>query len=192
VNAVAIILAAGEGRRLGGAAKALLARPDGRSFLATVVDSARAAGVGEVVVVVGPPYRDEVAGAARRLNIEVVDNPEPQRGMASSVALGFGFAREQFRGAEVALLWPVDHAGVRGETAAAVLARDGDIVVPTYGGRGGHPTLFRASVWPQLAACGSAPDGARSVVRADPARVTRFEVDDPGVVADVDTPADLK
>lgn len=186
-----MIVAAGAGRRLGGAAKALLVRPDGRTFLAAVVESARAAGVRDVVVVVGRPYRDEVAAAARSLGAEVVDNPAPERGMASSVAVGFRFAREQLGRADGALLWPVDHASVRTETVAQVLSRGGAIVVPTFGDRGGHPTLFAREVWDELAACEQAPDGARSVVRSDPDRVTRFEVSDAGVVADVDTPADL-
>jgi len=186
-----LILAAGAGRRLGGAAKALLERADGRTFLAAIVDTARAAGVRDIAVVVGPPFRDEVAAAARSLGVAVTDNPAPERGMASSVALGFRFALDRLGDAEGALLWPVDHAQVRGDTAAEVMARAGAIVVPTYRGRGGHPTLFRRQVWEELAACGDAPDGARTVVRADPSRVTRFEVDDPGVIADVDTPADL-
>lgn len=190
MTAAAVILAAGAGRRLGGAAKALLRDADNLSFLEVVASRARRAGVTEIAVVVGPPYGDEVAAEAERLNLDVVRNPNPERGMASSVALGFAHLIET-GAADAALLWPVDHAAVTGDTVAAVLAADSVIAVPTYGGRGGHPTLFRAPVWPELVACAGAPDGARSVVRSEAGRVIRFAVDDPGVVADVDVPEAL-
>ena len=62
-------------------------------------------------------------------------------------------------------------------------------MVPTRGGRGGHPAVVARALWPALAACGDAVDGARGVIRAaDPRRVA---VDDPAVVRDVDTAADL-
>ena len=190
MTAAVVILAAGSGRRLGGAAKALLRDSQGRSFLEVVAARARAAGVTEIAVVVGPPYGDEVSAEVERLSLDVVRNPNPARGMASSVALGFAHLLETAT-AGSALLWPVDHAAVTGATVSAVLAAAGEIAVPTYGGRGGHPTLFRVSVWPELAACADAADGARSVVRSDAARVNRFAVDDPGVLADVDTPEQL-
>ena len=85
----AVILAAGAGTRLGGVAKALLEARDGRTFLATIVGTAREVGLVDAVVVVGPPYGDAVAAAARALGVRVVTNPEPARGMSSSVALGF-------------------------------------------------------------------------------------------------------
>lgn len=86
----AVILAAGSGTRLGGVAKALLAGADGRTFLATVVATARDAGANDIVVVVGPPFGESVAAQARELGARIVVNPQPERGMASSVALGFG------------------------------------------------------------------------------------------------------
>jgi len=86
----AVILAAGAGTRLGGVAKALLTGADGRTFLARVVGTAHEAGTDDIVVVVGPPFGDAVAAGARELGARVVVNPQPERGMASSVALGFG------------------------------------------------------------------------------------------------------
>ncbi|HEX5060056.1 MAG TPA: nucleotidyltransferase family protein [Kofleriaceae bacterium] len=86
----AVILAAGAGTRLGGVAKALLTGSDGRTFIAKVVATAREAGTDDIVVVVGPPFADAVATQARELGVRVVVNPQPERGMASSVAAGFG------------------------------------------------------------------------------------------------------
>jgi len=92
------------------------------------------------------------------------------------------------------LAWPVDHARVRADTVAAILRVAGRdlIVVPTSsGGRGGHPTAFGASLWPELRRAAALPEGARAVVRADPARVIRVAVSDPSAFRDIDTPDEL-
>jgi CTP:molybdopterin cytidylyltransferase MocA len=183
---VAVILAAGRGERLGGVAKALLRGEDGRTFL-----SAIAASIDRAVVVVAPPFGDDVAAAARGLDLDVVINDAPERGMASSVALGFERAAALFDGAEGALLWPVDCGGVAAATVSALVSGRAQIAVPVFDGRGGHPTWFGRAVWDELIACGAAPDGARAVLRRDPSRVARIDVPDPAVTRDVDSPGDL-
>jgi len=187
VSLAAVVLAAGAGARLGGVAKALLPAGDA-SFLARIAATARAAAVGELVVVVGPPFGPAVAAAARGLGATVVDNPDPARGMASSVALGFGALAARGPAAPAAaLLWPVDHPRVAVATVARLIARGAG--VPVHAGRGGHPALVPARLFAALAGCAAAPDGARGVLRGE---LPRIPVDDPGVVADVDVPADLE
>jgi CTP:molybdopterin cytidylyltransferase MocA len=208
----AVILAAGAGRRLGGVAKALLPHPAG-SYLAAIAATARDVGLLDAVVVVGAPFGDEVAAHARCLGLQVRVNPAPERGMASSVALGF--AAIAGGPAAAAWLWPVDHPAVTAATLRRLIAALGavlgavlgealgsalgptlgeagaagaEVARPCYRGRGGHPPLIARALWPALAACGDRADGARGVLRA--ARVVAVEVDDPGVVRDVDTPAD--
>jgi molybdenum cofactor cytidylyltransferase len=187
-----VVLAAGAGRRLGVVAKALLRRADGIGYLETVCATAAAAGAGIGVVVVGEPHRAVTEEEAARLGWPCVLNPDPDRGMASSVEVGFAYLEARVASARAALLWPVDHPGVRLETVERlVAAADAErIVVPAFGGRGGHPSLFGRNLWPELARCSHLEQGARSILRASPTRVTRIDVDDPGVVDDVDTPAD--
>lgn len=190
---VSVIVAAGAGRRLGGVAKALLPSAEaGVTFLARIAATASAAGASRAVVVVGPPHGAAVAAEARRLELEVAENHDPDRGMSSSVAIGFGHAEDRFAGAVAALLWPVDHARVEPATVAGLVrgASADAILVPTWGQRGGHPTAFGSDHWSALAGCDRLPRGARSVLDAA-ARVRRIPVADPGVVADVDHPADL-
>jgi molybdenum cofactor cytidylyltransferase len=181
----AVVLAAGRGERLGGVAKALLPAGD-RSFLAAVLATARAAGVDRARVVVGPPFGDDVATAARALGADVVVNDGPSRGMASSVAVGFtGVAGES------ALLWPVDHPYVTIATVRTILAvPPADVVVPRHQGRGGHPVRVGPAVWAALAAC--PPGGARVVLNDPRYRRIELDVDDPGVIRDVDTPDALR
>ena len=188
----AVVLAAGAGARLGGVAKALLPI-DGTTFLGAIVRAMAAAGVdpAAIAIVVGEPFGDAVAREAARhaLADAIVWNDEPSRGMASSVAIGFEqMARSS---AHAALLWPVDHARVQPATIEALddALADHDAAVPTFDHRGGHPVLVARALWPRLAACGEAPDGARGVIRA--ARVIRVPVVDPGVVRDVDVREDL-
>ncbi|HUJ63688.1 MAG TPA: nucleotidyltransferase family protein [Kofleriaceae bacterium] len=192
----AVILAAGAGTRLGTVAKALLVR-DGRSYLATILATARELGLHDAVVVVGPPHGDAVAAHARELGARIAHNPRPERGMASSVALGFAAITPPHRPAAVpeadaAWLWPVDHPFVAPATLRALVAALADhaAVRPTFGGRGGHPPLIARALWPRLAGCADLDGGARAVLAA--AAIADVAVDDPGCVRDVDTPADLE
>jgi molybdenum cofactor cytidylyltransferase len=176
--------------RLGGVAKALLSRRDGTTFLASVVACARAAGLADVVVVVGPPHAEAVAVHAHELGCRIAVNPAPSRGMASSVEVGFNAISESL--CDAAWLWPVDHPDVLPATLRALIGALGShsAVRPVVAGRGGHPPLIARTIWPQLAACGDVEGGARAVLSESDMR--DLEVDDPGCIRDVDTPADLE
>lgn len=192
----AVILAAGAGTRLGGVAKALLVDRSQQTFLTNIVMTLREVGVRDVIVVVGPPFGDAVADHACALDARVAVNPRPERGMASSVALGFSVldASPGDDAAEVnaAWLWPVDHPHVQPSTlrrlSSALMQHDA--VRPTYAGRGGHPPLVARSLFGRLAGCAGIEGGARAVLAA--ADTVDVEVDDPGVVRDVDTAIDLE
>jgi molybdenum cofactor cytidylyltransferase len=193
MTAVGVVLAAGAGKRMGNRAKAALLLPDGRTFLAAIAEAARAGGCARVIVVVGPPHEQETRAAALAAGItEIARNPDPDRGMASSLAAGLDCLDPHE--VDVMLAWPVDHPLVDSATVTAILrASHRDlIVVPTDpAGHGGHPTAFGASVWPELREAVARADGARGVVRAAPARVVRVAASAPGVFFDVDTPEDL-
>ena len=180
-----VVLAAGAGVRLGGVAKALV-EVDGASFLARVVATAAAVGIApvDVVVVVGPPHGERVAAAARALATTVIVNPDPARGMASSVAVGFAALAPAVT---AAFLWPVDHPWVRATTLAALLERGEG--VPVHVGRRGHPPLVARARFAALAAAVDHADGARGVLRG---ALPEVAVIDPGVVRDVDHPRDLE
>jgi molybdenum cofactor cytidylyltransferase len=188
-----VILAAGSGTRLGGVAKALLKRPDGRTFLEAIVATARDVGIGEAVIVVGAPFGDAVGAAGLALGCTPAENPAPEQGMASSVAVGFAaLDRLADLACTAAWLWPVDHPAVEPATLRALIASLGTHAAarPTFGGRGGHPPLVARSLWPSLASCAGVEGGARTVLAA--ADMIDVPVDDRGVVRDVDTPADLE
>lgn len=82
---------------------------------------------------------------------------------------------------------------MRTETVRALLraraAQRAAIAVPVHAGQRGHPVLFGREVFAELAA-GPLEAGARAVVGADPARVVEVEVQDFGILTDVDAPAE--
>jgi molybdenum cofactor cytidylyltransferase len=182
----AVVLAAGASERMGGQPKALLRTPEGRSYLQSITDAAKAGGASGVVVVVGPPHGDKIrkslpAGVAPTIN------PKPDRGMLSSVQAGIAALPYNALGA---LVWPVDIPYVRPETVRALLASAGNkIVIPTHKGQGGHPVRIPRARFGELASLD--PDaGLKALIDARPDQVERMEVEDRGVLVDVDTPED--
>lgn len=171
-----------------GSAKALL-DAGGQSFLVRVV-SALAAGGCDPVVVVAREGDGPVARAAEAAGATVASNPDPGEGPISSIRLalaGWG------GGMDGCAICPVDHPLVAGATVRALAAcfeeESADIVIPTWRGRRGHPAIFHRRLFPELLDP-ALPEGARTVVRRRPSRVRECVVEDAGVVADIDTPAE--
>lgn len=185
---IAIVLAAGRSSRMG-AVKALLDL-DGERALARVLRLVREASL-RASVVVGH-HADAIRAAIDLAGVGVVVNPAPDRGQSSSVQCG---AASLPPGASL-LLWPVDHARVEAATLATLLAafrargRGIELVVPSHGGRRGHPLLAGPAAVDELRALRDG-EPAHAVVRRDPARVVHVEVGDRMVVEDFDTPQDL-
>jgi CTP:molybdopterin cytidylyltransferase MocA len=180
-----IVLAAGASRRAG--YPKALALLFGRTFVARVARTLHTAGCDEVIVVVGPPHGEAVAAAARGCRIVV--NPSPGRGMLSSLKL----ALREAHGWDAAVVALVDQPLVRTATVRTLLgafaAGGADLVRPRLGGRTGHPILIsRTAFGPLLDA--PDPEGARPVLRRLRRRLD-IDVDDPRILHDLDTAADL-
>ena len=184
-----VVLAAGRSSRMG-ASKALL-RVEGVTFLERAVRALASGGCAPVVVVLRPAEAGgagaagDVAAAAGAL---AVVNSAPDAEQLDSLRLGLGALPADVA---AAVVLPVDHPLVRPGTVSALVARWRDtpeaIVRPVYDGRPGHPAVFPRSVWPAFAA--ELPRGARSVVEDESRATVDAAVDDPGVIADIDTPA---
>jgi molybdenum cofactor cytidylyltransferase len=200
---IAVLLAAGAGRRIGGC-KALLdlgepgepGEPggprDGRTALAHCLEVLRQGGATELRVVLGHQAQ-EVRAAVDLSGCRVVINQDPDRGQTSSLRAGLELG-PLTTGA--CLLHTVDHPLARAEDVAALLSawerREPaiQIVVPSVGGRRGHPVLLGPAPVAELLALGDT-DPAHRVVRADPARVQHVLRDETWLVRDIDTSDDL-
>jgi CTP:molybdopterin cytidylyltransferase MocA len=167
-----IVLAAGAGTRLG-TPKAQL-RVEGERLLDRAMRVLREGGCAQVIAVVRAGV--DVPGA--------VVNPDPERGMGSSLRLGL-----QAADGERAAIVLVDMPGVGADAVRRALAVDAPVVVATYGGRRGHPVVVARALWHDVTRLATGDEGARPFLSAHPELVTEVACDgDPG---DIDTPQDL-
>jgi nicotine blue oxidoreductase len=185
-----LLLAAGGGRRLGGRPKALLEHR-GRPLVEYAVGVLRAAGCTRVHVVLGA-RADAVRERARLDGCVLVDNPEWEHGMGSSLRAGLGSLAGT--GARAALVSLVDQPGIGPRAVARVLAayqNDTSLVSAAYDGVRGHPVLFGAAHWAGVAASATGDRGARAYLKEHEAAITLVECGDVAEPYDIDTEDDL-
>ncbi|MFB6490433.1 MAG: nucleotidyltransferase family protein [Thermoproteus sp. AZ2] len=177
------ILAAGESKRFGGLK--LLVNLCGRPLISYSVEAALAAGVGSVYVVVGREAR-EIAAALRGVEVGVIYNPWFRQGLSSSLKAAV-LSAPRLDGYVVAL---GDMPLVRPQTYRDLVKHLGEapIIAPTYKGRRGNPVLLDRRALPHILTL-EGDIGARALLGA--LRVSYVEVDDPGVLIDIDEPDDL-
>ncbi len=181
-----LVLAAGESSRMGRDKALLLYR--GKTFLETIIATLRAGGIDRIVVVLGH-HAKEIREKTRFEGVEVVVNEQFQRGQTSSLQAGLAALDEP--GVEGALLFLVDHPAVASDTVRAMVdaftAPFPAVIVPTCCGQRGHPVLISRQLFPELRELSPAA-GANSVIRKYREATRLLEVNDPGVVTDVDDP----
>ena len=192
-----LILAAGSGSRFGGGK--MRARLDGRPLSAHVLDAARAAGLGRLVLVLGrdaAAVRDAISAAdpAALAGLLVAVNPAPERGLATSLRLGLAAATAGPAPAGILVLLG-DQPRVRPDVIAALLdasvsARSDTLaVVPEYADDGAqNPVLLLPAAWILVAEL-DGDRGLGALLAARPELVVRVPV--AGANPDVDTLADL-
>jgi molybdenum cofactor cytidylyltransferase len=186
----AILLAAGESTRMGHQ-KALLPWK-GRTLLQHQVATLLEAGVSEVIVVLGyraerlRPLVEAFSGAKAVLNLRY------RSGKSSSVRAGL---RRLDPRAEAILVLAVDQPRSLAVVRAMVRAHHqggASITYPSYGGKGGHPILFSATLTPELLRVRESRLGLREVVKRHRPEVRRIELDDPDVLLDLNRPQEYQ
>ena len=181
----ALVLAAGSGSRFG--ATKQLAEIAGRPLVTHALDTARAAGLWPLLLVVGHDA-GRVGGVAGG-DVVVVQNDEHASGQASSLRAGLVAAGSAGAGAVVVLL--ADEPGLQAAAVAGVVSAHvagADLVRTRYDDRPGHPVLLGRPVWSRLRDA-QGDQGARDLLTGDD--VVHVEVDGPAP-RDVDVPADLE
>jgi molybdenum cofactor cytidylyltransferase len=184
---VAIVLAAGASTRMG-SPKALLRAGD-RTFIRTILDTLREAGVPDAVVVVRAGQDGVAAEVAAAGFGRTVVNSRAVEGQLSSLLAGLNAIDRP--GVDAALVTLVDVPLATAGGIRLLLARAASSPAPilraVHRGEHGHPVIFKRRVFEDLRAADPAR-GAKAVVRA--AGVEDVETGDPGVVDDIDTPED--
>jgi molybdenum cofactor cytidylyltransferase len=110
--------------------------------------------------------------------------------MGHSIAAGVWRLTTESQAKAVAIFL-ADMPLINRDTLEALLASAApdSIVIPSYRGTRGHPVLFGKRFWPSLSEL-SGDGGARSVIDSFPEALHLLELDDPGILLDVDTPQD--
>jgi molybdenum cofactor cytidylyltransferase len=194
-STVAILPAAGASRRMG--RPKLLLPFNGGPLVAGVVNALLGGGVEEIVLVTAPEDED-LRGWARRSGIESTVNPDPERGMLSSVLEGIGFlggATELARLGVTLLVSPADLPNLQAETVIALLRRmresGAPIAEPIYQGKRGHPLGVARRLIPEIETL-DLDVGLRQIRNRHEAELLEVPVEDAGVVQDVDTPEEYE
>jgi molybdenum cofactor cytidylyltransferase len=186
MTSLAIVPAAGRSDRFG--SPKLTAVLHGEPLLARTIRSLLDGQVAQVVVVASAAGVFERVSLVHDPRVSVVVNPDPDRGMLSSIQTGLAAAD-----GDPILILPGDMPFVRAATVAAVLEayrREPGFIVPVRHARSGHPIALPGSLRSAVLAASPATS-LNAVIKSQ--RLVRREipVDDGGVLHDVDTPADL-
>jgi CTP:molybdopterin cytidylyltransferase MocA/uncharacterized protein YndB with AHSA1/START domain len=190
VTVCAVILAAGEGSRMGGPVKQLLP-VDGRPMLQHPIDAALAAGIDDVRVVLGHACEQIAASLSLPVGVELVFNPSHREGQAASLRAGIDATPEGSRAAAILL---GDQPEVRPDAIRAVIdwfwVHGTPVVRAAYRGRPSHPVLLSRAAWAGVETL-RGDVGARALMAAHLGRVDLAEVGGEPP-ADVDTPEDYE
>lgn len=185
----AIVLAAGESRRMG-RQKQLLPFADG-TVIEHIVWTILESGIRDVTVVTG--HRAEaVAAVLEKFPVNIVTNPDYTRGMLSSLRAGLRKAPPYWTGVLLAL---GDQPSIGTDVIKTLIEKfEADpkgIYVPTYDGKRGHPLLFPARFREDVMTKFD-DTGLRGLFRLHPERVRPVPVDSAAVLSDMDYPEDYE
>lgn len=183
---VGLLLAAGQGRRFG-ADKLRQPLADGTPVAVAAARALKAACPESVAVL--RPEQDELAGWLAAEGLTVIRAAAAHGGMGYSLAAGVAASLDA-DGWLVALAdMPRIHVDTLRSVADAI-AFGAALAAPTYTGLRGHPVGFAAR-WRDALMALEGDEGARSIIRRNAGLLLAIGADDPGVLQDVDTPADL-
>jgi len=188
---IAILLAAGESRRMG-QLKALLPW-QGTSLLKHQVASLRAGGVDRVVVVLGHRSDELKAELAGIEGVAWQLNPDYLQGKTTSIKAGLrALETEQL---DAILILNVDQprsADVIRSLLKEHLSQDNLITIPTHNGKGGHPIILSPSLMDELREIDEETFGIKAVVQRHLESTRRMELENPEVLWDLNTPEEYQ
>jgi molybdenum cofactor cytidylyltransferase len=160
---------------------------EGRTFLCRTVEALAEGGCDPVLVVVADG-EEALAEEAAKTGAVVLLNPDPGEGPITSLRIALAALDGCVRGV---VYLPVDHPMVRRETVEELLqaasAGEAALTVPRFESKRGHPAVFDRSLFVELLDP-ELEGGAKTVVHRHLGDALLVDVDDPGVVIDIDTP----
>ena len=185
----AIVLAAGEGSRMG--SQKMLLPFAGTTLVGKAAQELIKSRVDRVCVVTGFDA-EEVAGAVERLDVTIARNPDPGRGMLSSVRTGIASCPPDTQAFLIAL---GDQPAISAALVDAIISvyeeAPRPIIVPVYQGRRGHPLLFHQRFRREVMSDFD-ETGLRGLLWRYPEWVTEWPALDGAILQDIDEPEDYR
>jgi len=184
---VAIVLAAGESKRMG---QPKMLMPWGKStVIQTVISTLQASGVIDILVVTGGAHQqiESLIGQS----VQIVFNEKYAEGeMLSSLQAGLRAKKYE---ASAALICLGDQPQVQGRSVQRILQEyketSASIIVPSYQMRRGHPWLVVREHWEAILQM-HAPDSPREFLERHRREIHYVDIDTPSILQDLDTPED--
>jgi molybdenum cofactor cytidylyltransferase len=186
-----VLLAAGEGKRLGGRPKGLI-EIDGEPLVRRNLKLLRESGVDEVVLVTGH-YREQIAAAVDGIAHKQVEQRPDTHTQADSLRLGLSALSPEL---DAILVLPVDMpALIRGDLVALMgaykhAADTIEFVGPTVNGQPGNPVLFSQRIAAQIGR-GDGPFGSGAWRQLRAPWLFNWQTDNTHYITDIDTPEEL-
>ncbi|MEJ2545542.1 MAG: nucleotidyltransferase family protein [Calditrichaceae bacterium] len=184
-----ILLAAGDSKRMG-KPKQLLPY-NGLTFVDSILNKFSEIGCEPIITILGATA-ELICEKTKVHKFQCFRNPNPEEGQLSSLQIAVAHLPEDSEGFIMAL---VDHPMVKLDTYQKLfeMAKEnpGNIIVPEFYGQKGHPVYFGRTFFDSILHL-PLNDGARVVLRENPADVMYLPVDDEGILKDIDTPKDFQ
>ena len=183
---VGVLLAAGSSRRFG-SNKLLAPLADGTPLAIAAANTLIAAVPESIAVVL--PGDTALAALFAGKGFRIVECADAQWGMGHSLAAGVAATST----ADAWLIALADMPSIKISTIEGLIAQlqaGSVLAAPFHASRRGHPVGVAAGFRDELQAL-SGDAGARDLLVRHASSLTRLDVDDPGILFDVDSPADL-
>jgi molybdenum cofactor cytidylyltransferase len=189
---VGILLAAGFSRRFGPTDKLLQLLPDGRPIALASAEHLIQA-IPESIAVLRPENK-ALAALLVNAGLKVIFCNDNEQEMADSLVTAIRYSANIETANDGFVIALADMPYIQAETIRALANKVSDgasIVIPTYQNQRGHPVGFSAKFRDKLENL-QGDEGARSIIKRYPNEIYLLPTDDAGILADIDTPADLK
>ncbi len=187
----AIILAAGESRRMGRPKQ--LCRAGEKPMILYTAELCSQFNFREITVVLGA-YDDSISKLLKKFfpQIKCIFNPDFSQGIGTSVSAGL---RTLAKGCIGCVFFLADMPCLKGETIENILKKalfsPENIIVPSKDGRRGNPVYFAARFFPDLASL-SGEQGGSAVIERYKDSMVMLPVMDDGIFFDIDTEKELE
>lgn len=188
----AVILSGGESSRMGSPKALVPLGPGGKTFLEHLLNVTRVPEIGWTRIVLGK-HTAEISSALSLDPASIVVNSNWKLGQLSSIQAAIRSLPEgQTDGV---MLFLVDHPLISSALVARLAGEfyksQRPIVIPTFGGKRGHPVIFAARLYGELLAA-SPERGAREVVWAHAEEVLEVPTDEEGILLNLNDPEALR